>query len=157
MQSSENPRLFQNPRPATRDPRPLGKLFMIKLSSIKSTMKLTFILEISENLNVFEYVKKNSWVNHQNGHLYEVSWFSWFCDQVRFGVLRFALNSRFNDRVPNKIMSWCKRQCCDFHKMKSSKLIFISSKTTINNSLYLGQKNARIQFLKSEARRETSD
>ena len=36
-------------------------------------MKLTFILEISENLNVFEYVKKNSWVNHQNGHLYEVS------------------------------------------------------------------------------------
>ena len=100
-----------------------------------------------------------SWVNHQNGHrhLCEVSWFSWFCDQVRFGVLRFALNSRFNDRVPNKIMSWCKRQCCDFHKMKSSKLIFIPSKTTINNSLYLGQKNARIQFLESEARRETSD
>ena len=98
-------------------------------------------------------------VNYQNchRHLCEVSWFSWFCDQVRFGVLRFALNSRFNDRVPNKIMSWCKRQCCDFHKMKSSKLIFIPSKTTINNSLYLGQKNARIQFLESEARRETSD
>ena len=32
---------------------------MFELSSIKSTMKLTFILELSENLNVFEYAKKN--------------------------------------------------------------------------------------------------
>ena len=33
---------------------------MIKLSSIKSTMKLTFILEISENLNVLNMWRKTA-------------------------------------------------------------------------------------------------
>ena len=32
---------------------------MIELSYIKSTIRLNFILELSENLNVFEYAKKN--------------------------------------------------------------------------------------------------
>ena len=41
------------------------QVFMLKLSSIKSTMKLTFILDISENLNVFEYVKKNRRLLHR--------------------------------------------------------------------------------------------
>ena len=46
-------------------------------------MKLTFILEISENLNVFEYVKKNRRLLHRWGMCYPINTFA-TCNRWEF-------------------------------------------------------------------------
>ena len=51
--------------------------------SNKSTMKLTFILKISENVNVFEYVKKNRRLLHRWGMCYPINTFA-TCNRWEF-------------------------------------------------------------------------
>ena len=46
-------------------------------------MKLTFILKISENLNVFEYVKKNRRLLHRWGMFYQINTFA-TCNRWEF-------------------------------------------------------------------------
>ena len=94
------------------------QVFMIKLSSIKSTMKLTFSLEISENLNVFEYVKKNRRLLHRWGMCYPINTFA-TCNRWEFETkaglttkMAIVISVRLADSVGFEIESVLNAKIC---------------------------------------------